>query len=78
MTSVQPSKHAILSVNSKENTRDLIDDSEEDVQFEIEFRSFDQKVSKILEDKGFAIEGDKHPITRVNRALLTNPEFANK
>lgn len=40
-----------------------------DMQFEIEFWSFNQKFSKILEDKGFAIEDDKHPITRVNRAV---------
>ena len=58
--------------------RRVSDDPEEDKQLEMEFRSFNQKVSKILEDKGFVIEGDEHPITQVNRALLTNPEFANK
>ncbi len=62
------------SLNSYCSMRRVSDDPEENKRLENEFWEHNERVSRELESKGFGLEGDEHPSTIINRALISSRE----
>ena len=56
------------------STRRVSDDPEEDRRLENEFWEHNEHVSRELESKSFGLEGNEHPSTIINRALISSRE----
>ncbi len=54
--------------------RIVSDDPEEDRRLENEFWERNEHISRELESKGFGLQGDEHPSTVINRALISSRE----
>ena len=61
-------------LNSYCNTCRVSDNPEENRRLENEFWEYNERVSRELESKGFSLEGDEHPSTIINRALISSRE----
>ncbi|CAN5755186.1 hypothetical protein BH18ACT11_BH18ACT11_07360 [soil metagenome] len=71
-------RHVRIYVNGNEENlptiqsmRMVSQDPEEDARLEAEYYARNQKVSRMLEDKGFGMAGDEPTLTQVNRYLHT-------
>ena len=61
-------------LDSYRSMRRVSDDPEEDRRLENEFWEHNERVSRELEPKGFGLEGDEHPSTIINHALISSRE----
>ena len=62
------------SLDSYCSMRRVSDDPEENKRLENEFWEHNERVSRELEAKGFMLEGDEHPLTIINRELISSRE----
>jgi hypothetical protein len=72
-------QHARIYANGNEEHLPVIEsmrivsrDPKEDARFEAEYFARNQRVSRMLEEKGFGMVGDEPALTQVNRYLHTN------
>lgn len=71
-------RHVRVYVNGNEeylptiqNMRMVSRDPDEDARLEAEYFASNQRVSRMLEEKGFGMAGDEPTLTQVNRYLHT-------
>lgn len=66
------------ALNAYFSMRRVSEDPEEDKRLENEFWEYNERVSRELESKGFALEGDEHPSTIISHVLISSRESHRK